>query len=141
MVQRPDAAERDEPESVEDIADVRGQDLAKRALVVAAAGGHSLLMAGPPGTGKTLLARRMPGLLPDLDTEAQLETALIASVLGRDRGLGRDISPQARRMSCRPAMDIMEKGPLLHWPPPLYRICLNWLLRHLICLKNGELPS
>jgi len=93
VVQRPDAAERDEPESVEDIADVRGQDLAKRALVVAAAGGHSLLMAGPPGTGKTLLARRMPGLLPDLDTEAQLETALIASVLGRDRGLGRAVPP------------------------------------------------
>jgi len=69
-----------------DLAEVRGQEPAKRALVVAAAGGHSVLMIGPPGAGKTLLARRMPGILPDLAPEQGLETALIHSVTGRRRG-------------------------------------------------------
>ena len=92
-VRRPEAEEPEDSGPAEDIADVRGQDLAKRALVVAAAGGHSLLMVGPPGTGKTLLARRMPGLLPDLEPEARLETALIASVLGRDRGRDGAVPP------------------------------------------------
>lgn len=63
-----------------DLADVRGQLHAKRALILAAAGGHSLLMIGPPGCGKSMLAQRLPGLLPPLsDTEA-LEVAAIASV-------------------------------------------------------------
>lgn len=63
-----------------DIADVKGQAHAKRALTIAAAGGHNLLFLGPPGTGKTMLAERLPGLLPPL-TEAQaLETATVASV-------------------------------------------------------------
>ncbi|WP_455217612.1 YifB family Mg chelatase-like AAA ATPase [Kaarinaea lacus] len=64
----------------EDMADVRGQHLAKRALEVAAAGGHSLLMVGPPGTGKTMLASRLPGILPQLNDEEALETAAVASV-------------------------------------------------------------
>ncbi len=66
-----------------DIADVRGQARAKRALEIAAAGAHSLLLAGPPGTGKSMLAQRLPGLLPPLSEEEALEVASIASVAGR----------------------------------------------------------
>jgi magnesium chelatase family protein len=65
-----------------DLADVRGQDRARRALELAAAGGHNLLLAGPPGTGKSMLARRMPGILPPLTTEEALEVTRIYSVAG-----------------------------------------------------------
>src|SRR5690606_30682972 len=66
-----------------DLADVRGQIAAKRALEVAAAGGHNLLFCGPPGTGKTMLAQRLPGLLPPLREEEMLEIAAIYSAAGR----------------------------------------------------------
>ena len=68
------------PEAVEDLRDVRGQFSARRALEVAAAGGHSLLMMGPPGTGKSMLARRLPGILPPLAESEALEVAAIASI-------------------------------------------------------------
>ncbi len=65
-----------------DIADVVGQDTAKRALEIAAAGGHNLLLLGPPGAGKTMLARRLPGILPELTEEESLEVIAIHSVAG-----------------------------------------------------------
>jgi magnesium chelatase family protein len=67
-----------------DISDVRGQDHAKRALEIAAAGGHSLILIGPPGTGKSMLANRLPGLLPPLSEDEALEAAAIRSVSDRD---------------------------------------------------------
>ena len=68
-----------------DLADVIGQLLPKRALEVAAAGQHSLLMIGPPGTGKSMLAQRLPGLLPPMSEEESLEAAAIHSLTGRFR--------------------------------------------------------
>ncbi len=65
-----------------DLADVRGQPAARYALEVAAAGGHHLLLVGPPGAGKTMLARRLPGLLPDLSSDQALEATCIHSAAG-----------------------------------------------------------
>ena len=66
-----------------DLADVKGQVAAKRALEIAAAGGHSLLMMGPPGSGKSMLAQRFAGLLPPMNTIEALESAAVASLAGR----------------------------------------------------------
>ncbi|MGI9260134.1 MAG: YifB family Mg chelatase-like AAA ATPase [Gammaproteobacteria bacterium] len=71
------------PDRGPDLADVRGQVVAKRALTIAAAGGHNMLMIGPPGAGKSMLAQRLSGLLPALRIEEILEVASIASVAGR----------------------------------------------------------
>lgn len=71
-----------------DLRDVVGQDSAKRALEIAAAGGHALLLVGPPGGGKTMLARRLPGILPPLSDEEALEVMAVQSVAGVLTSLG-----------------------------------------------------
>jgi magnesium chelatase family protein len=78
-----------------DFSDVRGQEFAKRAVVVAAAGGHNVLMIGSPGTGKTMLARRLPTILPPLTPTESLETTRIYSALGR-------LKPDEPLMATRP---------------------------------------
>lgn len=70
------------PYVVPDLADVRGQPVARRALEIAAAGEHHLLFVGPPGSGKSMLARRLPGLLPELDGRAAVEVAMVRSAAG-----------------------------------------------------------
>jgi len=78
----PDPGPGRPPPPTPDLTDVRGQAAARRALEVAAAGGHHLLLVGPPGAGKTMLASRLPGLLPPLATDAALEVARIRSAVG-----------------------------------------------------------
>jgi hypothetical protein len=91
-----------------DLADVRGQALARRALEVAAAGGHHLVMCGPPGAGKTMLARRLPGVLPPLDPDESLEVTCIHSVAG--------CSPRASRSSsAAPSGRRTTPSPTRHW--------------------------
>ena len=70
------------PPAAPDLAEVRGMETAKRALEIAAAGGHNLLLIGPPGAGKSMLAARLPGLLPDLTPMEALEVSMIHSVAG-----------------------------------------------------------
>ena len=69
-----------------DLRQVKGQETAKRALEIAAAGGHNLLMVGPPGSGKSLMASCLPGILPPLDSSEALEVSMVASVAGTLQG-------------------------------------------------------
>ncbi len=81
----------EETDILADMADIKGQETAKRGLEICAAGGHNLLMIGPPGAGKSMLAARLPGLLPPLDAAEILEVSMIQSLAGtlRDGGLAR----------------------------------------------------
>ena len=77
-----------------DFADVRGQESVKRAMEVAAAGGHNMIMIGPPGSGKSMMAKRLPSILPPLSLAESLETTQIHSIAGK---LGRDMSLISQR--------------------------------------------
>ena len=78
----PEAKLAEDDAAYPDLADIKGQETAKRALEIAAAGGHNLLMVGPPGAGKSMLAARLPGLLPPLDATEALEVSMIHSLAG-----------------------------------------------------------
>jgi magnesium chelatase family protein len=76
----------DAPVRSADLKQVKGQEVAKRALEIAAAGGHNLLMVGPPGAGKSLMASCLPGILPDMTPSEALESSMVASVAGTLEG-------------------------------------------------------
>ena len=82
VISPPKRGELSAPDTVADLRDVKGQDMAKRVLEIAAAGGHNLLFSGPPGSGKSMLAQRLPGLLPPLGPRELLEVSQIQSVAG-----------------------------------------------------------
>ncbi|MCX5494866.1 YifB family Mg chelatase-like AAA ATPase [Kaistia dalseonensis] len=79
---RPEPALMREPPLLADLADIKGQETAKRALEIAAAGSHNLLMMGPPGAGKSMLASRLPSILPPLSPKELLEVSMVASIGG-----------------------------------------------------------
>ena len=82
VLARPAAKLAEDTAVIPDLKDVKGQETAKRALEIAAAGGHNMLMTGPPGSGKSMLAQRLPGLLPPLDAREALEISMVQSLAG-----------------------------------------------------------
>ena len=84
----PERPQADDDVRYPDLADIKGQETAKRGLEIAAAGGHNLLMVGPPGAGKSMLAQRLPGLLPPLEPEEILEVSMVQSLAGELQGGG-----------------------------------------------------
>jgi magnesium chelatase family protein len=96
-VQPGQRASRKVPQEVPELGEVLGQDIGKRVLQVAAAGGHHLLWVGPPGCGKTMLSRCLPGLLPDLEDEQALEVMAVSSAMGLS---GDGVTPPLAQPHC-----------------------------------------
>ncbi|MCV6603178.1 MAG: YifB family Mg chelatase-like AAA ATPase [Cohaesibacter sp.] len=94
ILSRPKAAIREQQDSKLDMADIKGQELAKRALEVAASGGHNMVMVGPPGSGKSMLAARLPTILPPLSPKELLDVSMIQSMAG--------LLPQGKLSNARP---------------------------------------
>ncbi|HEY74596.1 MAG TPA: YifB family Mg chelatase-like AAA ATPase [Thermoflexia bacterium] len=112
-----DPADLSPPKYAADFADIKGQEHAKRALEVAAAGGHNVLMVGPPGAGKTLLARSVPSILPEMGLEEALEVTKIYSVAG----LLPNDTPLIRHRPFRSPHHTISHAGLVgggHWPRP-----------------------
>lgn len=86
VLSRPEASVHAPASDLPDLADIKGQESARRALEIAAAGGHNLLMIGPPGSGKSMLAQRLPSILPTLQPRELLEVSMIASMAGELSG-------------------------------------------------------
>jgi len=86
VLSRPKPGMRKDAMNLPDMAEIRGQESAKRALEIAAAGGHNMLMVGPPGAGKSMLASRLPGILPKLSPRELLEVSMIQSIAGEIAG-------------------------------------------------------
>jgi len=86
VLSRPEASVHRAAGDLPDLADIKGQESARRALEIAAAGGHNLLMNGPPGSGKSMLAQRLPSILPPLEARELLEVSMIASIAGEIAG-------------------------------------------------------
>lgn len=102
---------------VNDLADIKGQEHVKRALEVAAAGNHNMVMSGPPGSGKTLLARALPGIMPALTTDEALEVTKIYSI----SGLLPSDTPLIRQRPFRSPHHTISNAGLVgggHWPKP-----------------------
>jgi magnesium chelatase family protein len=91
VLRRPEARLQEKVPALPDLSDIKGQEAAKRALEVAAAGGHHMLMVGPPGAGKSMLAQRLPSILPPMEAREMLDVSMIASLSGelRDGQLSR----------------------------------------------------
>ena len=118
-VYKPDGTNLEAPPVVAatDMAEIKGQEHVKRALEVAAAGGHNVIMCGPPGSGKTLLARALPGILPPLNTVESLEVTKIYSV----SGLLPSDTPLIRQRPFRSPHHTISNAGLVgggHWPKP-----------------------
>lgn len=96
ILPKPNKQEISTSSSLLDMKDVKGQESAKRALEIAAAGGHNMLMIGPPGSGKSMLASRLPSILPPLNVEQALSTAMIQSVAGELGYSGLSFTPPFR---------------------------------------------
>jgi magnesium chelatase family protein len=105
------------PATITDLADIKGQEHVKRALEVAAAGGHNVIMCGPPGSGKTLLARSLPSIMPPMTTDEALEITKIYSV----SGLLPPDTPMVRQRPFRSPHYTISNAGLVgggHWPKP-----------------------